>query len=45
MEKIYIKYKPCDEPNLGIFSDSGIHCYEDEIGYYYLQGELICNKE
>ena len=54
-EKIYVAYKPCEKPILfckfnkdgpwNNMSESSIGYYEDEIGYYSIQGELICTAE
>jgi hypothetical protein len=54
-KKIYVDYKPCERPKLLVqwrkgdpymdVSEYGLTYYEDEIGYYYTQGELICNAE
>jgi hypothetical protein len=55
-KKIYVAYKPDTSPHLlvkwhvdGTFIDltdqSGITYFEDEIGFYYKQGELICTAE
>jgi hypothetical protein len=54
-EKIYVAYKPCDKPILHVkfhkdgpwndMSEHGIGYFEDEIGYYSIQGELVCDAE
>ena len=45
VNKFYLAIKPdifeMPEP----FKSCGIQPYEDEIGYYYLYGELECSKE
>ena len=51
--KIYVAYKPCSKPLLRCkfhpkgpvnnMEDHGIGYYEDEIGYYSIRGELICD--
>jgi|WetSurMetagenome_2_1015567.scaffolds.fasta_scaffold1628295_2 hypothetical protein len=53
--KIYVAYKPCGKPTLHVkfhkdgpwndMSESGIGYFEDEIGYYSIVGELICDAE
>jgi hypothetical protein len=56
IEKIYVAYKPNTSPHLlvkwhvdGTFIDltaqNGLTYFEDEIGFYYKQGELECNAD
>jgi len=50
--KVYVAYKPCIKPELLVqwnedddfmnVTKYGINYYEDEIGYYFIHGELIC---
>jgi hypothetical protein len=53
--KIYVDYKPCDKPLLfckfhkngpyNNLSEYGLTYFEDDIGYYFNSGELICDAE
>ena len=53
--KVYVAYKPCEKPTLHVkfhkdgpwndLSENGLTYYEDEVGYYYKQGELVCDAE
>jgi alpha-glucosidase (family GH31 glycosyl hydrolase) len=56
IEKVYVAYKPDTSPHLlvkwpvdGTFIDlteqSGVTYFEDEIGFYYMSGELECSAE
>jgi len=54
-EKVYVAFKPCNKPVLHCqfnergpwndMSEHGVGYYEDEIGYYYMYGELVCDAE
>lgn len=51
--KVYVFYKPCRAPSPPKFSGgwkggppeeiSGVTYFEDEIGYYFTRGELVCD--
>jgi hypothetical protein len=55
VEKIYVAYKPCKKPVLHVkfhkdgpwnnMSESGLGYFEDEIGYYFQHGELVCDAD
>jgi hypothetical protein len=53
--KIYVAYKPCKKPELIVqwtehsefvnVTQYGMNYFEDKIGYYFKQGELICSAD
>ena len=54
--KIYVAYKPCQKPEVlvkwtehdefvNVTKEAGLNYFEDEIGYYFNHGELICTAD
>lgn len=53
-EKVYVAYKPNTAPHLlvkwgkgdeyiDLTDGSGLTYFEDEVGFYYWRGELVCD--
>lgn len=42
MNKVYAAYKPCEKPKPIL---EGLGWFEDEVGFYYIEGYLKANAD